>query len=389
VRTGDQSTLLQIKYVITLDSDTQLPRDAARRLIGTISHPLNRPRFCARVGRVTKGYGILQPRVSISLTSAARSRFARVFSGNTGVDPYTTAVSDVYQDLFGEGSYAGKGLYDVDAFEAALAGRAPENALLSHDLFEGLFARAGLVSDIELFEGFPAHFEVAAARQHRWARGDWQLLAWILGIAREASGRRRRGAIPAIGRWKMLDNLRRTLSAPASFLTLLASWALPGTSPALWTSFILATIALPGLFNVFAGLLPRRRGISKRSFLRGLGNDIVLAVSQASLTAAFLAHQAYLAADAIARTLFRLIGTRRHLLEWVTAAQSQSGLDLRLSGFYRRMGRGVAVDDCAPRRSFFFKAHIDFFGEIAKYRGARRIWARGTWRSPRRSRCER
>ena len=193
-----------VKYVITLDGDTRLPRGAACRLVGTMVHPLNRPKFDARVGRVIEGYAVLQPRVTPTLPADREgSLFQRVFSGPAGIDPYASAVSDVYQDLFGEGSYVGKGIYDIDAFETALAGRVPENALLSHDLFEGIFARAGLVTDIEFFDEFPSHYEVAAARQHRWARGDWQLLPWIIGHVRDTSGGRARTSISPINRWKI------------------------------------------------------------------------------------------------------------------------------------------------------------------------------------------
>ena len=177
---GDPAALRGVRYVITLDADTQLPRDTARQLVGAIEHPLNRPVFDPRRQRVVEGYGVVQPRVSATLTSAGRSFFARVFTGNTGLDPYTTAASDLYQDLFGEGSYYGKGIYDVDAFLASLAGRVPENRLLSHDLFEGLFARVALASDIELLDDYPSGYSVYAARQHRWVRGDWQLAPWLL-----------------------------------------------------------------------------------------------------------------------------------------------------------------------------------------------------------------
>ncbi|MDO8700734.1 MAG: glucoamylase family protein, partial [Deltaproteobacteria bacterium] len=333
-----------VRYVITLDADTRLPQGSAARLVGTMAHPLNRPRFDPRVGRVVEGYAVLQPRVTPTLpTDREGSLLQRISSGPAGVDPYASAVSDVYQDLFGEGSYTGKGIYDVDAFEVALAGRVPENALLSHDLFEGIFARAGLVTDIEFFEEFPSHYEVAVVRQHRWARGDWQLLPWIIGRAPETSGGRIRNSIPLIGRWKMLDNLRRTLSAPAAFLTLIAGWTLPFASPVIWTTFVLATIALPPLLPVLTGLLPHRRGISKRSHARAVGTDLVLAASHVGLTVTLLADQAWLMTDAIVRTLFRVYVTRRKLLEWVTAAQAKSGFDLSLVSFYRRMNGTVAL----------------------------------------------
>jgi cyclic beta-1,2-glucan synthetase len=321
-----------VRYVITLDADTRLPRGAVERLVGTMAHPLNRPRFDPGRRRVVEGYAVLQPRVTPPLPGREGSFFQRLSSGPAGIDPYAAAVSDVYQDLWGEGSYTGKGIYDVDAFEAALAGRVPENALLSHDLFEGVFARAGLVTDVELFESAPSHYGVASARQHRWARGDWQLLPWILG-----------SRIPVIGRWKMLDNLRRTVSAPATFLTLVVAWMVPGTSPTMWSAFILATLAVPSVLPVLGGLIPHGRGISKRSHARAVGRDVVLAASQIGLTITMLTYQAWLMSDAIVRTLVRVYVTHRRLLEWVTAAQAKAGLRLDLRGFCRRMGGGVAL----------------------------------------------
>ena len=209
-----------VRFVITLDADTRLPRDTIRRLIGKMAHPLNRPRFDPKCRRVVEGYGVLQPRITVSLpTDHDGTLFQRVFSNASGIDPYAAAVSDVYQDLFGEGSYAGKGIYDVDAFEAALAGRVPGSTLLSHDLFEGIFARAGLASDVEVIEEFPARHDVSVRRHHRWARGDWQLLPWILAVG--GSGI----SVPIIGRAKMVDNLRRSLTAPSCVLGLLAGWA--------------------------------------------------------------------------------------------------------------------------------------------------------------------
>ena len=219
----------------------------------------------------------MQPRITPSLPVDHPSSLSqRVFSGPGGIDPYSSAVSDVYQDLFQEGSYTGKGIYDIDAFEAALAGKVPENALLSHDLFEGIFARVALATDIELFEEFPSRYEAIAARQHRWARGDWQLLPWLFGRGQSGRKKQKPVRIPIIGRWKILDNLRRTLSAPAAFLTLVVGWLLPPASPWVWTGFILATIAIPALLPFFIGLNPRRKGISLRSHFRGVFSDLVL-----------------------------------------------------------------------------------------------------------------
>jgi len=331
-----------VKYVITLDADTRLPRNTVQKLIGKMAHPLNQPRFDVAAGRVVEGYAVLQPRVTPSLPVGREgSLFQRVVSSMSGIDPYASAISDVYQDLFGEGSYAGKGIYDVDAFEAALHDRVPESTLLSHDLFEGTFARAGMASDVEVVEEYPARYDVAVARQHRWARGDWQLLPWIFG--RSDNGGRTKSALPRIGRWKMLDNLRRSLSAPASVLTLILAWILPEHDAALWTLFILVAIAVPTLLPVFAVVMPRLARTTTRSHLDALRDDIGLALMQTALTVTFLAHQAWSMADAIGRTLFRLFISHRRLLEWVTAAHSNLNPRLDAAGAYRTMLGGVVV----------------------------------------------
>ena len=246
------------------------------------------------VGRRRQWYTLsavlLQPRLTPSLpTGPGSTTYQRIISGPGGVDPYAAAVSDVYQDLFEGGSYTGKGIYDVDIFEAALAGKVPENALLSHDLFEGVFARAGLLTDVDLFEEFPTNYEVAARRHHRWVRGDWQLLPWILGFARDAAGRKEAARIPTEGRWKMVDNLRRSLVAPSALLVLVSAWTVPDVPALLWASLILASLAVPAFIPVLDNLGPRRSRISKRSHVRAVGRDLVVASSQTLLAVTMLA----------------------------------------------------------------------------------------------------
>ncbi len=333
-----------IRYIITLDADTRLPRGGAKRLIGKMAHPLNRPVLDPDARWVTDGHAVLQPRVSPSMPIGHEGSFyQRVFSNASGLDPYAFAVSDVYQDLFGEGSYSGKGIYDIDFFEAALEARIPPDRVLSHDLLEGIFARAGLVSDIEVVEEFPSRYDVAAARQHRWTRGDWQLLPWIFGRRRPLKEKSHHPAMPAIGRWKMIDNLRRSLSSPAAFIALLAGWTLPLAAAEVWSSFVLLAVAAPALLPFVIGIVPRTAGISRWSRVRAIALDIKAASLQVALAIALLPHQAWLVTDAIARTLFRLFVSHRLLLEWITAAQAKIGRRLDLVGFYRQMAGAIAL----------------------------------------------
>lgn len=337
IQVTDSRIFPNIRYVITLDSDTQLPRDAARKLIGDAIHPLNSPRIESSSRMVVEGYGIIQPRVSVSLISASLSRFARIFSGNTGIDPYTTAVSDVYQDLLGEGSFTGKGLYDVDAFMNALNNRVQENYLLSHDLFESLFARTALATDIELLDAYPASYDTYATRLHRWTRGDWQISRWVFPIVLDANGRKVRNPLPLISRWKILDNLRRSLVAPAMFLWLLASWTLfPGTS-LLWTAFAILTIAFPVYLHVTTSLLIHPKAVPWTSHFWSVWGDIRTNTSQVALSFVVLPQQAYMMFDAICRTLYRKLISHKNLLEWTTAADAERAARKDLASFVRFM----------------------------------------------------
>ncbi|WP_075213994.1 GH36-type glycosyl hydrolase domain-containing protein [Mongoliimonas terrestris] len=327
-----------VRYVVTLDADTRLPRDTAGRLVGKMAHPLNRPVFDAARQRVVGGYGILQPRVTPSLPVGSEgSAFQRVYSAPGGMDPYAAAVSDVYQDLFGEGSYTGKGIYEVDIFEAALAGRVPDDTMLSHDLFEGVYARAGLASDVEVVEDFPARYDVSAKRQHRWMRGDWQLLPWILGLGKSAR------PMPAVGRVKMLDNLRRSLLAPTRMAALALAFLMPLPAAVGAALLVLATLAIPAFLPIAFSLVPSRSGIRLRSHLARLSGDVRAAAQRVALDVVFLADHAAESLDAITRTLVRLVVTRRNLLEWTTAASSSAAPRTGLAGFARRMAPGMAL----------------------------------------------
>jgi cyclic beta-1,2-glucan synthetase len=323
--TGEVQVPRDIRYVLTLDADTRLPMGCVRDLVGIAAHPLNRPSLSKELQRVVKGYGVLQPRVTPLLPGIdERSLYREIVTSGSGVDPYAAAVSDLNQDVFGEGLFTGKGLYDLRAWDFALQHRVPENALLSHDLFEGLFARCGLVTDIELFEDFPSHSEVAAARSHRWMRGDWQLLPWIAGL---------RGRLPPLGRWKMLDNLRRSLLAPASVALLIAAFADHSARPLVWLLVVLAPWLWPALTAAARQLIHWPSTNTARTHLRRLVVDLREELIRAAVSLGLLAQNAWLAIDAIARALFRLLVSKRHLLEWMTAAQLKAGRSNALTSF--------------------------------------------------------
>ncbi|WP_426661989.1 GH36-type glycosyl hydrolase domain-containing protein [Rhodanobacter aciditrophus] len=317
---GDLAALPPVRYVITLDTDTQLPRDAAAQFVGTLDHPLNRPHYDPRKGCVTRGHGILQPRVGISLPSTARSRYARLFGSDAGIDPYTRMVSDVYQDVFGEGSFIGKGIYDIDAFEAALDERFPDSRILSHDLIEGCHARSALLSDVQLYEEHPARYQDDVQRRHRWIRGDWQLLPWLLPWAPAANGRWRRNALSALSRWKILDNLRRSL-VPAALLALLALGWLALAPVLSWTLAVLAMVLVPPLLSALLELVQKPRDVQLDQHLRAASVAAGQHLGRIALHLAWLPHEALYSLDAVLRTLWRMAVSRRHLLQWRSSAE--------------------------------------------------------------------
>jgi cyclic beta-1,2-glucan synthetase len=339
VVSGAVSQLPRIRYVITLDADTRMPHETAQRLVATMAHPLNHPRFDPVQKRVVEGYAVLQPRISLTLAGAEKSLFARVFSGSAGIDPYTSAVSDVYQDLFGVGSFTGKGVYDVDAFEASVGHTFPENRILSHDLIEGNFARCGLATDIEMLDEFPARYHAHARREHRWVRGDWQILSWLFRRVPGPRGEARPNTLPFVERWKIFDNLRRSLLAPALLVLALLAWFLAPASAWIGTALVVVVVAWPLMLQSLGLVLRRVRqlGGSNRS---GFVDSLADTAAQSLFGVIFLAEQARYMVDAIGRTLWRLFVRRRNLLEWETAASTERRLGTGLLDSFRGMWFG-------------------------------------------------
>ncbi len=311
-----------IKYIITLDADTILPIGAAKRLVGAMAHPLNKPVFSEQNGRVVSGYTILQPRMEIHPKSSNQSWFTRIFSGDAGLDLYSLAVSDAYQDLFGEGIYVGKGIYDLDAFERSVDAHIPENTILSHDLLEGNMGRAGLVSDITMVEEYPPSYLTMVLRQRRWIRGDWQLLPWLFKSNRKKLG------FNLLDRWKIFDNLRRSLLAPALlFIFVFGLLFLPRLA-SLWTLTLVIALGVPLLTGLTRSAFQIMGGESLRVSLQPLGWIIlrwILAIS-------FIVYEAYIALDAILTTLYRLLISHKNMLQWTTAAQTARIFNLRKRG---------------------------------------------------------
>ncbi|MGH8865751.1 MAG: cyclic beta 1-2 glucan synthetase, partial [Burkholderiales bacterium] len=312
---GETAVLSNVKYVITLDTDTQLPRDTARQFAGAMAHPLNRARYDEDKQRVCEGYGILQPRMAVSLPGANRSRYARLCGSEPGIDPYTRAVSDVYQDLFREGSFIGKGIYDVDAFERALKGRFPENRILSHDLLEGCYARAGLLSDVQLYEEYPSRYSADVSRRYRWIRGDWQIAQWLLRRVPGAGASRQRNPLSDLSQWKIFDNLRRSLVPLALTLLLLLGWT--ALSPAwFWTLSVIGIILIPPLLASILEMFQKPDEVLLGQHLAAALRSAGRHFAQAALMLVCLPYEAFFSLDAIVRTAGRMLVTQKRLLEW-------------------------------------------------------------------------
>jgi cyclic beta-1,2-glucan synthetase len=337
--TGNTDSLAGVKYVMTLDTDTQLPRDAVWQCAGVMAHPLNRPVYDEKKQRIVKGYGILQPRIASTLPGDASSRYAHLFGGEPGIDPYTRAVSDVYQDAFGEGSFIGKGMYDVDAFERSLEHRFPDNRILSHDLLEGCYARSALLSDVELYEEYPSLYTADVSRRHRWIRGDWQIAGWLLPFVAGPDGTGRRNTLSALSRWKIFDNLRRSVVPLSLALLLLYGWVF-SREPGFWLVAVLALLILPAFCASFYGLARKPKDVTLPQHILtsavGLGRQL----GEAGFMLACLPYEAFYNSDAILRTFWRMLASRKRLLEWTQSSEAGRRSAQDMTGIIRRMWIG-------------------------------------------------
>ncbi len=356
---GELSFLSDVKYVITVDADTIIPRDSANSLIATIAHPLNKAEFKQGTTQVINGYTILQPRTEVKPTSVIKSIFTHVFAGDLGLDLYTRAVSDIYQDLFGEGIYVGKGIYDVEAFERSLKGKAPQNALLSHDLFEGLHGRAGLVTDVVFFEEYPPDYASHIQRLHRWVRGDWQLLPWLFPKVPVSGNEKEPNPFSSIDIWKILDNLRRSLLAPATFFSLIAGWLFFQDRSWVWTVLVLFISAFTLFKNIVTSLSSR--------FLMGAKANVITNIKTAFYRwvfwLVFLPFETLTMIDAIVTTLVRIYISHKRFLQWQTSAHT-----IKLFGKQRKIGIIWSRMVGAPLMSLFV-------GMLVLFVNSNALWA--------------
>ncbi len=333
---GELSALLNVRYVITLDSDTQLPRGAAWKMIGTMAHPLNRAFYNEKKQRVTEGYGILQPRVMMSLPESNSSHYARLNGNEPGIDPYTRATSDVYQDLFGEGSFIGKGIYEVDVFEKSIAGNFPENRILSHDLLEGCYARSGLLSDVQLFEKYPTSYSSDVKRRIRWTRGDWQIAAWFTPFVQTETKRWQRNPLSGLSRWKIFDNIRRSLVPIALTILLILGWILLHSS-FFWTVAVTAIIILPILISSLWNVFKKPKDVILLQHIATSGRQMGSVFVKTMFMLICLPYEAYFSGGAILKTCWRVMISRRKLLEWNPFAQVESKRKNSLLSSYSSM----------------------------------------------------
>ncbi len=326
-----------VTFVVTLDADTQLPRDAARKLVSTIAHPMNRAQWRHGELRVEGGYGLVQPRVSMTLPGSRKSRFAWMYSGATGLDPYVGAASDTYQDVFGEGSFTGKGIFELAVFLGVLEERFPEDSMLSHDLIEGSFLRTALATDVEVLDDYPASFAADLSRVHRWIRGDWQTVPWLFLSARDAQGRLTANPLTSLHRWKIIDNLRRSLVAPTSVLLATLGWLALGSPALVWPLFATLFVLFPVVFGFVDAILMRPRSVHLGSSVRAIARDTGRDLSRSLFELSVLPYRSWVAADAIARAMWRTFVSRKHLLEWETADDAARRLGSTRAGFVHRM----------------------------------------------------
>ncbi|MBU0504027.1 MAG: cyclic beta 1-2 glucan synthetase [Candidatus Omnitrophica bacterium] len=333
---GDSQRLQDVKYVITLDADTRMSRNAARDLVGVIAHPLNRPVYDEKKQRVVSGYGILQPRVESSYPGENPSLFVKIFGGDTGIDPYTKAVSDVYQDFFFEGSFIGKGLYDVDAFERSMEGRFPENFILSHDLLEGCYARSGLVTDVQFYEGYPSGYLKDSNRRHRWICGDWQIIPWLFVSVRGPNDVKIKNPISFLSQWKIADNLRRSLVPLATVLLLLLGWMFFQPSW-IWSAFVIALLGFPLVPMSLAEALKKSENLTFKTHFGSVLSSFKKNTLRFFFSLVFLLHEAFYCLDAIVRTLWRMFVSRRRLLKWRTFLEAEVSMSNHISGCYKSM----------------------------------------------------
>ncbi|MBO9617414.1 MAG: cyclic beta 1-2 glucan synthetase [Niabella sp.] len=351
--TGDTASLGNIKYVITLDADTQLPREAAWKLIAAMAHPLNRPELNKKELRVIDGYGILQPRASVSIPKTTSSYYAKMHSNDSGLDPYTQLVSDVYQDLFAEGSFVGKGIYDIDVFEQLLGDTFPPNRILSHDLLEGSYVRSGLLTDVELFEEYPETYWADIKRRHRWIRGDWQIASWGTPFIPGKENKVQRNFISSLSRWKIMDNLRRSLVQPATVLFLILGWAV-APEPGFWTLLFLATWLLPILVTSTWQLFQRSETVSRRAHFIEVMDTVISDLSHLFFTIVCLPFEAVKNLDAIMRSNWRILLSHRHLLQW-TPSKAGANNQKSIAAAYRYMWPSVVI----PLGCFFLLSFMN------------------------------